>query len=449
MRIVEEGYLKRTVAQLNTFAAGHKTYSDLFCDAEAFATEPLQDLSFRTDLTYFEEISFILSVITSIIGHPHISNKGENIIIRAELANSVSPQMFQKTMRDSKLWKNDGVRMIPEYVHYYQSIDDLRIYENVFLVMLVKLIEAELGKYTDFYASLVETFNGQKQLSMSENNVSVALAKIRLLNKKIRYIQNTRFYKEINKKSTVLRTVHPTNILLKDRLYNYCFKFYRSLVTYPDKESLMRDFSLYYCMMLMRSLRASGFEMTGDCGELKFDENECLILPEMSFENALYRIDCSLYQENKGIRFHVEHKLVQRKGAKYAKHLMLFHPQTSFGDVHDFALPAAEEGYTTVEAISLWNIAYVEDMILPVYRNPLSEQEVMDEWLSCKLSSSRASSDLYRTFCPSCQKSAVDCDDEDLRHCSNCDSLFTFFEDGEKCENLWFLKLRRSGYGKN
>lgn len=448
MRIIEEGYLKRTVAQLNSFATEHKAYSDLFADMESFTTEPLQDLSFRTDLTYFEEISFILSVIASIISHPHISNKGENIILRTELASSVSPEMFQKTMRDPILWSFDGDRMIPEYVHYFQSIDDLRIYENVFLVMLVKLIAAELTKYQDFYTSLVETFHGQEQLSLNENNVSVALGKLRLLNKKIRYIQNTRFYKEINKKPTTLRTVHPTNILLKDRLYNYCFKFYRSLVTYPEKDKLMHDFAVYYCMMLMRALCKKGFKPAkGNPAKLRFDAEGSLTIPKLAFENALYRVELELLAENRGLELTVENKLVAEESLKRAKHLLLFSPQTSFSDLNAVSA-SSYTGYRTVEAISLWNTAYVEEIILPLYRNPLSEQEVMDHWLSSKISSSRASADLYRTFCPACQKATVDVSDEDLRHCSTCGSEFTFFRDAENGENLWFLKLRGVGNGK-
>ena len=74
---------------------------------------------------------------------------------------------------------------------------------------------------------------------------------------------------------------------------------------------------------------------------------------------------------------------------------------------------------------------------------PLSEQEVVDEWLARKLSASRASSDLYRTFCPSCRRAAVSTDDNDLRRCSECGSVFTFFADKAGEENVWFLKLRR------
>ncbi len=446
MRIVEEGYLKRTVAKLNTFAKEQGTYESFFERIGTFEPEPLQDLSFKSDLSYFDEISFVLSVITSIISHPHISTQNENIILRTEFANSVSAETFRETLRDPKLWKKEGLHMTPEYVHYHQSIDNLCIFENVFVVMLVKLLSAELGKYADFYASLIRTFSGQDQLSLDEHNVSVALAKIRTLNKKLRYIRNTRFYKEINRKYKTPHTVHPTNILLKDRLYNYCFKFYRTLITYPDKTALMQDFSIHYYMLLLKSLSARGFVLCGECGELIFDENGSLKPVPMALENALYRVRFEPYGENQGIVLTVEHKWIKQEGARHSRHLLLFSPQSSFSDVDEGA--AEDTSYTTVEAISLWNMAYVENGTVPVYRNPLSEQEVMDEWLSCKLSASRASMALYRTFCPSCQSPNVNADEHYVRHCSQCGSQFAFFKDEEGHENLWFLKLRRTAYGK-
>ena len=131
MRIVEEGYLKRTVSKLNKYAGQHAEYADFYADIESLDIKPLQDLSFQSDLKYFEDLSFILSVIASIISHPHISNAGEHIILRTELANTITNETFQQTMREPKLWKDDGLRMVPEYVYYYQNIDEICIYENI------------------------------------------------------------------------------------------------------------------------------------------------------------------------------------------------------------------------------------------------------------------------------------------------------------------------------
>ena len=48
--------------------------------------------------------------------------------------------MFLKTMQDASLWKhNKDNEMIPEQVHYYQNVDELRIYENIFIMALIYL----------------------------------------------------------------------------------------------------------------------------------------------------------------------------------------------------------------------------------------------------------------------------------------------------------------------
>jgi hypothetical protein len=213
-------------------------------------------------------------------------------------------------------------------------------------------------------------------------------------------------------------------------------------VTYPEKEKLMHDFAVYYCMMLMRALSKKGFRPAkNNPQKLRFDGEKSLVIPKLTFESPLYTVETELLEANRGLVLTVENKLVAREENKRAKHLLLFSPQTSFADLNTVSA-SSYQGYRTVEAISLWNTAYVEEVILPLYRNPLSEQEVMSRWLSTKLSASRASAELYRTFCPACQKASVDCNDTDLRICTSCGSEFTFFRDAENQENLWFLKWR-------
>ena len=137
MKIIEERYLKKEIKKLNQYSKEHRSFLDFFNNVDPVMDKTLQDLSFKSDLNFFKEIEFILSVITSIISHPHLVNKGEEIIVRADQANHVSTEMFNKTMRDATLWKeNDQTDMVPEYVYYYQQIDELRIYENIFIDFL-------------------------------------------------------------------------------------------------------------------------------------------------------------------------------------------------------------------------------------------------------------------------------------------------------------------------
>ena len=448
MRIVEESFLKRTIGKLNRYALKHKTSLDFFNSLEELDIKPLQDLSFQSDLKYFDKINFILSVISSIIAHPHISTTGEHIVLRTELANRITNDTFQMTMRDPKLWTDDGLKMIPEHVYYYQSIDELCIYENIFIVKLIKMIEGELKKYNDFYVSLIETFDGQETLSLSSNNANVAANKIKRVLKKLKYIKDTYFFKEINRRGAYLRTVRPTNILLKDRLYNYCFKFYRSLIAYSDKRVLLKDFRTYYFVLLLRSLKSSAFalQQPNIDGELQAskilqDKDGCLILPKVNFANDTFEISVEPY-EDLGLKVVVANRWISSLRSRSATHLLLFEPQENVDElrrIHEIT----QDEFQTVEAVHLWNLICVDDGLTITFKNPLSEQALMDKWLESKLFHSIASAKIYRSYCPSCKNQTLDILPNSHRKCADCGSIYTFYRDGKGQNCLWFLKLRR------
>ncbi len=448
MRIVEESFLKRTVGKLNRYALRHKNSSEFFNSLDELEIKPLQDLSFQSDLKYFDEINFILSVISSIISHPHISTTGEHIVLRTELANRITSDTFQMTMRDPKLWTDDGLKMIPENVYYYQSIDELCIYENIFIVMLIKMIETELKKYNDFYVSLIETFDGQESLSLSSNNANVASNKIKRVFKKLKYIKDTYFFKEINRRGVYLKTIRPTNILLKDRLYNYCFKFYRSLITYSDKQVLLKDFRTYYYVLLLRALKSRGFvfEQTDldnetQSYEILQDEDGCLVLPKVNFTGDTFDISVEPY-EDLGLRVVVTNRWISSLRSRSATHLLVFEPQENVDElkrIHE----ATKDGFQTVEAVHLWNLVCVDDGLTITFKNPLSEQALMDKWLESKLLHSIASAKIYRSYCPSCKNQALEVLQNSHRKCGVCGSVYTFYRDDEGRNCLWFLKLRR------
>ena len=128
MRIVEESFLKRTVAKLNRYALKHKTSSEFFNGLDELEIKPLQDLSFQSDLKYFDEINFILSVISSIISHPHISTTGEHIVLRTELANeAVTFELAARFYSEDPATRTNGGQMAdPTTGSSYFEIDQLK-----------------------------------------------------------------------------------------------------------------------------------------------------------------------------------------------------------------------------------------------------------------------------------------------------------------------------------
>ena len=172
MKIIEENKLKEIIQIINSYHKD-KSIQVLFNNLDSLTLSSLQDVSYEKDIEFFDEVSFILSVISSIISHPHLSNRGEDIIIRAELAGSIPSDAFNQVVKEPILWKEQDAEMVPENVHYYQYTDELKIYENVFIGMLITTLSKELSKYQEFYVSLIPSIeNNIEVLDAEEINIS-------------------------------------------------------------------------------------------------------------------------------------------------------------------------------------------------------------------------------------------------------------------------------------
>ena len=88
--------------------------------------------------------------------------------------------------------------MVPEYVYYHQHIDELKIYENIFVGMLINLLDKELAKYNEFYVSLLPSFGSSIETILVDDEIENSLIKVDRLRRKLRYIKNSHFYKEIS-----------------------------------------------------------------------------------------------------------------------------------------------------------------------------------------------------------------------------------------------------------
>lgn len=126
MKIIEENLLKKMITQLNNYEKKYQNVKERFTHLEEIELASLQELSFEKDNEFFDEVTFILSVITSIIAHPQISNRDEDIIERAEQVGNITNEALKQTIRDASLWKEKDFELVPEYIHYHQHIDDLK-----------------------------------------------------------------------------------------------------------------------------------------------------------------------------------------------------------------------------------------------------------------------------------------------------------------------------------
>ena len=422
MRFIETKKLNDYILSTGDFL--RCTTEDFSAKLSSLESVSLQSVSLEHDRSFLKELSSVLNVIVSIIYHPHIANKREEVIIRIEQAQQIGQEAFLNTVKDSKLWKEHNVRMVPEEVYYYQHIDELRIYENRFIAFLIDLIDKELAKFSNFYLSKLPTLTSLSS-TLDSREIGEVIVEIDRLRRKTQFIQNTFFYKETSKGKPISRKIQPTNILLKDRLYRYCFKFYKSFMRYEDVNDTKRDLRTYYMILLFKELLAQGFRIQS-ASEKKY-----------VFENGEFTLTLTP-EVGETLALQV---LCHRFPTTSARHLLGFHVET------EKAIGAAsgeeKKGYEGCEMLSLWELCYADVPNAAATLKTDTEEALIRSWLSDKLSLVATDRYIYQKYCPVCRSRGVD-STEGVYSCPACDSRYMFDHSNEDTV-AWFRKIRKKG----
>ena len=422
MRFIETKKLNDYVIGAKDFFSADLT-RELAARLDALEKVSLQSFSIEHDRSFLREVSSVLNVIVSIVYHPHISNKREEVIIRIEQAQQITQDAFRDTMKDSKLWKEHDMKMVPEEVYYHQHIDELRIYENRFITFLVDLIDKELAKFSAFYLSRLPSLTVPTG-ALDSGEIGDIIAEIDRLRRKTQFIKNTYFYREVSKGKPISHKIQPTNILLKDRLYRFCFKFYRSFVRYEDVSEAKQDLRAYYTILLFEELDRRGFAMTSSkVGKYVFENGDF----SLSVENA--EGDCLALTVNCRIA-----------PQKPAKHLLGFHVDTE-KQISDVKISLSDE-YESADVISVWELSCADSQ-KRVSITRATERELVSEWLAGKITLLTVDNKVYKRYCPVCRARGTDMVDG-VYSCPHCTSSYVFDEaDGETA--VWFRKIRKWG----
>lgn len=421
MKLIEELKLKEVIKKIRKYKDEHRSIKFFYRDLDNLKLPSLQDFSFKKDDEFFDEVNFILSVIVSIIAHPSLSNKGEDIIVRSELAGHISSDSFQQVCKDNRLWKEKNDEMVPEYVHHYQYTDDIKIYENIFIGMLINLIRLELNKYSEFYASLIPSVESNNDKYLENKIAEKMITKIEALQRKQMFIQNTSFYKEISKCNLHLTKVLPTNILLKNRLYNYCYKFYLQFIKSEDENRLLEELTIYYKYVILKCFKEKNFVLDNT----KSQNYNCL-----SFIYKDYRLKLSLEENIPCINLDISY------GSIPAKHHLIINTENKLQMNQFFDYNSISN-----DLITIWRIYDLENADKPYNNQLVSEKKLVSFWLNSKLQEIFAKKELYMKYCPVCKSKNIE-NNQKLYTCCDCGSMYTF-KDGNQVDTIWFLKLRR------
>ena len=446
MKKSEELNLSEQTLFIRNFAKRHADLQSFYSSINSLNIISIQDLSFKNDIELFREIAFILSVIFSIISKPHLNNRRDEIIARSGEASSLSEDDFQKTLRDSSLWKDmDGFNLLPEYVYYHQYEDDLRIYENIFIVHMINEISFIIDSYLSLYVSLLKVKeSNNKELVIGDSIQEDALRKANKLARRINQIKESYFYRDVSKAKNKPKVFYPTNILVKDRLYNLVYKFYKKMYIYQDKKDIDKELYLFYFSLLLSLLHKDGYELDSRNKALIYENNEIVLPKKMFFTTSDLRISIQTNEEDNSFLISYKDKLDDAINS----HLLVLTNDATFEETK--VITTDDEDIFSIEYLSLWHLGEIgkENKIHLINDTLMTEKELLSYFLSSHHDIYSASEKIYSSYCPVCKSKNI-FQNKGHIFCDDCGAIYKFASTkGSKGINkLIFAKYKGHRYG--
>ena len=395
-----------------------------YSHAESAGDFSLQKISYEEDCSYFKEALSLLGIILSIAEKPHVSTRREEVFARIEQAGQLSADDFKRVCRDGSLWKRRGVKMVPEELYYFRNEDELCIYENRFIVLLIDLIGKEITELKRVYGERLPRI-GENTDVLYAGDAGMALDFARNIEKRVAYLKNTGFYKIVGKEKPLKGRISPTNILLKDLKYRACFKFYNGFLKYQCEGEEAEDLRSIIKIYILKSLKKLGFDLKEgkNLNEYKACDKEF----SLNFD----------FNKKGAVILDVTHK-ISEKTVKYA---LFAEDGRSAEAAEEFASRDDGKNFCSVEMIGEWSLKDgVTHELLS--RAGQTEEEMIDSWLASKIRLIRADSSVYKKYCPVCGVSGVYENDGDFS-CPNCGTRYAFTQNSSGESVIWICKLRR------
>ena len=395
-----------------------------YSHAESAGDFSLQKISYEEDCSYFKEALSLLGIILSIAEKPHVSTRREEVFARIEQAGQLSADDFKRVCRDGSLWKRRGVKMVPEELYYFRNEDELCIYENRFIVLLIDLIGKEITELKRVYGERLPRI-GENTDVLYAGDAGMALDFARNIEKRVAYLKNTGFYKIVGKEKPLKGRISPTNIMLKDLKYRACFKFYNGFLKYQCEGEEAEDLRSIIKIYILKSLKKLGFDLKEgkNLNEYKACDKEF----SLNFD----------FNKKGAVILDVTHK-ISEKTVKYA---LFAEDGRSAEAAEEFASGDDGKNFCSVEMIGEWSLKDgVTHELLS--RAGQTEEEMIDSWLASKIRLIRADSSVYKKYCPVCGVSGVYENDGDFS-CPNCGTRYAFTQNSSGESVIWICKLRR------
>ena len=471
---IREEYLIELTKKIVRYNRYSEPFSALYSRIKDGKFKLNKAYDFVSTMNREKELKVVVDKIISIIFKPQIKSITNEVILRSELSGTISTDSFIKTTRDSQLWKRKNDKLTPEFVYSVENVDTIDTYENRFISLLVDEIHDELKAMMLHLTPLMETLedlyqnnslgfgkvslvNDLSTLNYPYDNVltkfkstkSKAYQMAKTIEKRIKHIKGSEFYRFTSKKLDG-RNVMPTNILIHNPLYNYCFRFYKD--NYLKQEENNKFDVYYYNYVFLNFIKYfSSVKLTKasltNSGNVYLDDNKRVHFDEISFKNGVFLF--TLKEDKDNLGFYIESKLVNNSRRLDARvnptYLSKNYILTSFAYSKNNE-KTLHEILSKIEVnnkllITMNNISgnYADTVNLSYFKN--NQQDLINSifktftlLFDCDLS-------LFKSKCPVCGDVNVSFDGYNYI-CRNCGASFSINKTSNG-DYLWVKNLRR------
>lgn len=271
------------------------------------------------DFVFAEEIAKVVDHIRAIFDEPHISLKQEDIVRNVSVATEYDTRSLDATLKDEKLWRVKLNEAKPEFIHTYVREENLAIYENRFICYLVDYLYDQITKKLSALNKKVATFN--KKINESEEisaypqstylGYTEEVERIPVLAKTsdpqikaigslyrskaiLNSFKSLEMYVVCKKVSFNIKSLRPTNILLVDKDYNYCYKFYVSYLKNKDFYTTQsKMYSAFTIVNLIAAINECGFEFAEGSQNIIVNELAEISLDSVKLKNDIFELTVS------------------------------------------------------------------------------------------------------------------------------------------------------------
>ncbi len=425
------------------------------------------------DFVFADDIYAVVNQIRAIVKEPHIFLKRESIIQNVSVAPNIDTEALIETYTDYKLWKVKEDAIEPEFVHAFVNEDNLAIYENRFISFLIDLLFQQVAKHLAILIEEIKTLNvmvGLKPLDggfttenyfeiLADTNGEIPVvanaesAEVKTLNllikckKQLRNLMESQFYISCKKASEFVPAgLKPTNILMMDKRYNYCYNFYINYTKNKDgNSSEAQSYVSFIVINFMNALHKQGFMLENPDAILNIAQSGRLTVSKVKFIKEPFAITLSKEDSSNVLLLDIELTADASK-TRFAVNIVdtaTIEKLENFTDVNEFAKQLNEQKDEKVErAFLITDFAPVKvgNAAFIVSDNGDATNK-LNRVLIAMLIRAEVAIGIHSRLCPVCGSSLIAPEDSDLV-CTTCECKYHLYSYGKK-EYAWIKTLPR------